>query len=164
MGNSHWPIQVGGGRQGNASPSPASRSIFFFIFMQFLEKIGQNNRLAHPTLWLAPLRREILVLPLTVSYHMFCLIDMVSKSYQPISNSYSLGGVNQFHKALGHGWGCSLVRSPFQPGTAFSSSGNGEHLFDTKLFMVPASSARRTIMYPLDIQKFVTKGMCARDW
>ena len=39
------------GRQGRAPPSGSN---FFFIFMQFLGKIDQNNRLAPPPLRLAP--------------------------------------------------------------------------------------------------------------
>ena len=37
---------------------------FFFMFIQFLEKIGQNNKLASPPLHLAPPLREILDAPL----------------------------------------------------------------------------------------------------
>ena len=47
----HWRIQEGA--LGPRPPPPPWVKLFF-IFMQFLGKFGQNNRLTPPTLLLAP--------------------------------------------------------------------------------------------------------------
>ena len=48
----------------------------FFIFMQFLGTIGQNNRLMTPPLWLASLLWEILDPQLLTSFELITFPDI----------------------------------------------------------------------------------------